>query len=113
MNATKLQNQMSRRIEISRDEIAEFQNDLTKDPMYAFRWSENVLQATARLSCHQAVLSALNAGKTVDQMKALIARKVVEMAKSPSMSTSPMQNLMHQYEMAAWATLLSESEDWE
>jgi hypothetical protein len=113
VDATKLQNRIARRIETATSEIAEFQNELAKDPMYAFRWSEGTLQVAARLSCYQTILTVLAAGKTVNQVKALLARKVVEMAKSPSMSTSPMQNLMYQYEMAAWATLLTESEDWE
>lgn len=113
MDANKLQSRMERRIETAVEEIAEFKNELTKDPMYALRWSENTLQVAARLSCYQAIKNVLTTGKTVEQVKALIARKVVEMAKSPSMSTSPMQNLMYQYEMAAWATLLTESDDWD
>lgn len=87
--------------------LDKFTVDFAKNPAYALGWSNDVFRAAARVKIAQDLAKAFeNEGVTVVKIRALLSDRIVQRAKYPPQSTSPVSNLMEEYETAAYAEAL-------
>lgn len=90
--------------------LTKFTERLGKDAHHAFRWADDAVRAAAKLSVIRDVLSfqsRLDSNEwTSAQMIAYLREKVMNRAKWPAHSTSPISNLAEEYETAAWAEMV-------
>ena len=106
----RLQRWIESHTEDAQASLAKFQASLAKDPAYALEWGGDALTASAWLKV-LAILAALKAeGRTAAQMADHARTAVLQAAKYPSRSTSPMYNLRHQEIASAWANALERLE---
>ena len=98
----------------AQDELVKFQEAFQKDAAYALTWGTSVFDAAGRERVYDQLIQFWMGNKDVDcvvllsNMIDLVTDKVLYRAKYPPSSTSPTSNLMEQYEMAAWARVLSD-----
>lgn len=97
--------------------IASYQESLDKfvekfkaDPAYTLSWGTATFQTAAQLNVAKMVLNALTAETpcSVQAVKETLMDRVLHKSKYPAQSTSPCSNLMEQYELSAYAELLSD-----
>lgn len=95
-------------IKCGQESIAKFAEKLIADPAYTLSWGNDSFKVAATLKVQNQLLNALNDGATVQQLKDTLTDRVINKSKYPPQSTSPTSNLMEQYELAAYADMLSD-----
>jgi hypothetical protein len=104
---------LERSAEGAEKELANFKKDLDANPLHAFEWGMNALQAAAIVQVTNEALDFLrNAeGDPPTRIAALrdrVTQYVIDGARSPSRSTSDMHNLADQERLSARAKLLDD-----
>ena len=97
-------------IKSCQESMDKFIEKLKQDPAYTLSWGTGAFQTAANLKVYQMVLAALTAETpcSVQAVKETLMDRVLNKSKYPPQSTSPCSNLMEQYELAAYAELLSD-----
>ena len=95
-------------IKAGQESIEVFAAKLVANPAHVLSWGTDAFKTAADLKIAKQVLNALNDGATVEQVKSTLMDRVLNRSKYPPQSTSPCSNLMEQYELAAYAELLSD-----
>lgn len=72
-------------------------------PLYELQWGDEAVRVAARL--HVLGLVSNCKMETMADLTAYTSGMIARMAGSPHRSTSPMSNLAHQEELAAWVWL--------
>ena len=93
--------------------INKFKESFDKDPSYALSWSLEAFQAAATLKIAKQIKDALETGTTVKDVREHLTSRIMHKARWPAQSTSPTSNLTEQYEAAAMAEFLAESQYYE
>ena len=88
--------------------LDKFVSKFAEDPAYALSWGTEAFQAAASLRVLKQVIGALNEEGTLDNIRSTLTDRVMHKAKYPPQSTSPTSNLIEQYELAAYAEILSD-----
>lgn len=88
--------------------LDKFTAKFAEDPAYALSWGTEAFQAAASLRVLKQVIGALNEEGTLDNIRSTLTDRVMHKAKYPPQSTSPTSNLIEQYELAAYAEILSD-----
>jgi hypothetical protein len=104
----QLQQRLQRKIDLCAGSIEKFKLELDKDPAHALSWSNGVFSKAAEHRVLKIVLSNLESDSTIENVKSYLMECVLHRSKYPAQSTSPTSNLIEQYELAAYAELLSE-----
>ena len=98
----------------AQDDLVKFQEAFQKDAAHALSWGTYVFVAAGKERVYNQLIQFMDGNAPVDSavllanMTDLVLDKVLNRAKYPPQSTSPTSNLMEQYEMAAWANVLSD-----
>jgi hypothetical protein len=97
-------------IQSCKESVDKFIEKLKEDPAYALSWGTGTFQTAANLKVYEMVYAALTAETpcSVQAVKETLMDRVLHKSKYPPQSTSPCSNLMEQYELAAYAELLSD-----
>ena len=92
------------------ESLDKFVEKFKADPSYALSWSTGTFQTAAQLNVAKMVLAALTAETpcSMQAIKETLMDRVLHKSKYPAQSTSPCSNLIEQYELAAYAELLSD-----
>ena len=92
-----------------------FAEKFLKDPAYTLSWGTEAFSNAAKLKVYGMVYAALTDETpcSIQAVKATLMDRVLHRSKYPPQSTSPCSNLMEQYELAAYAELLSDLNDYE
>ena len=104
----KLIGKYQRRLEVTLGSIEKFKAELDRDPAYALTWGTGVFQAAAEIRVVKQVIGAFENGGKVEDVRSILLDHVLHRSKYPPHSTSPTSNLLEQYELAAYAEILSE-----
>lgn len=96
------------KLEQAQSDILEFVGKVQHDAAYALSWSNSVFSVAAKERVYKQVLNSINEGTDVDTIIGGVTDRVLHKAKYPAQSTSPTSNLIEQYELAAWAEVLSD-----
>ena len=92
-------------------QIDKFVAKVQEDPAYALSWGTNAFASAANLKVFKLVLTAMTREEnpcTMQDVKNTLMDRVLQRSKYPPQSTSPCSNLMEQYELAAYANMLSD-----
>ena len=95
-------------IKSGQESIEKFAEKLVADPAYTLSWGNDSFKVAAMMMVQKQVLNALNDGATVQAVKDTLMDRVLNKSKYPAQSTSPTSNLIEQYELSAYAELLSD-----
>ena len=87
------------------EKIQKFKSELDTHPLYAFEWGMSALEAAAKKQVFLQVKTALESGSTMEAITNHARNKMLHMARHPKRSTSPLTNLAHEEELAAWTDL--------
>lgn len=112
---TRFQNKLNR----AQSEVADFVGKVQHDAAYVLSWSNSVFQAAAKERVYKQLIAFVmdeaedisdlfNEDINVDNLFSFVTDRVLHKAKYPAQSTSPTSNLIEQYELAAWAEVLSD-----
>jgi hypothetical protein len=112
MNKNFAINALKNRINSAQFEIEKFKTRLDKDPADALSWSLTAFQCAAKLKVLNLVTDALESGEEIEQVCDSLLNRVMTRSKYPAQSSSPTSNLIDQYELAAYAEILSDLKDW-
>ena len=107
-NKDALIKRFNRAIESDQHIITKFKENLDKDAAYALTWSLDAFRAAAQIKVSTMIVDHLVGGGTVEQVKSLLTSRVLSKSMYPAQSTSPTSNLIEQYELAAFASTLSD-----
>lgn len=89
--------------------LDKFTTKFAEDPAYALSWGTEAFQAAATLRVLKQVIGALEEGHgMLENIRSTLTDRVMHKAKYPPQSTSPTSNLIEQYELAAYAEILSD-----
>lgn len=88
--------------------IARFGDKFAESPIQAFDWGRDTVQAAARLEVANDVLQLVKPGQEIDptadsKVITSFERTALEMARFPSLNTSPLSNLVHHERASALA----------
>lgn len=88
--------------------LGDFAKKLASDPAHAFSWGTSAVAAAAKRGVARYLKASLEGGDngprlTLIQVKEWVRDEVLNKAKYPPQSTSPMSNLVEQYTLAAYA----------
>lgn len=86
-------------------EVADFTEQMLKDPTYALKWSLSVFESVAKAKVAAEVELMLVAGFDFEEVKEAAVRFLASNARL-NQSTSQTSNLVDQAELAAWAKAL-------
>ena len=92
-------------------QIDRFVAKVQEDPAYALSWGTNAFASAANLKVFKLVLAAMTREEeacSMQDLKSTLMDRVLHKSKYPAQSTSPCSNLMEQYELAAYANMLSD-----
>jgi hypothetical protein len=118
MNIQRLLSKFVRERDSAQEELAKFQEAFQKDAAHALSWGTSVFVAAGKERVYNQLIQFMNGNESADpaavlsNMTDLVLDKVLHRAKYPPQSTSPTSNLMEQYEMAAWANVLTTLNDY-
>ena len=91
--------------------LDKFAQDFAKDPAYALSWGNDTFKDAAQLRIYKQIIAALMAGDaTLENIRSTMMDRILHKSKYPPQSTSPTSNLIEQYELAAYADILSDLE---
>ncbi len=113
---TKVGRWIASQIRMAQERVDQHEKDLVVDPSGAMEHSDAVFTATCRLRLFTQIRSALNARGDEDYMvvfQRLVDRRrdrVMNIARSPVRSTSPIVNFMNQCDMVVHADFVEEAE---
>lgn len=107
MNIERLLSKFVRDRESAQEELVKFQEAFQKDAAYALSWGTSVFVAAGKERVYNQLIQFMADNRTHDCLTDIVLDKVLSTAKYPPQSTSPTSNLMEQYEMAAWANVLT------
>jgi len=97
-------------IKACKESAQAFAEKFLKDPAYTLSWGTGAFENAAKLKVYDMVYTALTAETpcSIQAVKDTLMDRVLHKSKYPPQSTSPCSNLMEQYELAAYAKLLSD-----
>ena len=110
INKTYLVTRFQNKLNSARSEVAEFVGKFQHDAAYALTWSNSVFQAAAKERVYKQFIAFVTDEPediNFDNLISFVTDHVLHKAKYPAQSTSPTSNLIEQYELAAWAEVLS------
>ena len=116
MNGTEVNRWVAGQIRMAQERVDDHVGDLVADPSGAMEHSDAVFTATCRLRLFTQIRSALNARGDEDFMvvfQRLVDRRrdrVMNIARNPMRSTSPITNFMCQCDMVVHADFVEEAE---
>lgn len=87
---------------------AQFRLDFDRDAAESLTWSDNVFEAAAELRVFERVIKHLTKPEskvTFDSIRGFALEEAVHGARYPKHSTSPVSNLVAEYETRAWAKI--------
>jgi len=108
--------QLQRERDRAEKEIETFAKELTADPLHAFEWGQSAVDAAGKLAVMTDVLTFLLSSETaalppterIEKLRTRLTALVIEGARSPSRSTSPMHNLADDALLVARARVLDD-----
>lgn len=117
MNIERLLSKFVRERESAQEELAKFQEAFQKDAAHALSWGTSVFVAAGKERVYNQLIQFMDTTRhdpavVLANMADLVLDRVLHRAKYPPQSTSPTSNLMEQYEMAAWANVLTTLNDY-
>ncbi len=113
MNTEKFIEKLNREVRKCNATLEEWKENFEKDPAYAFKWGSEAVEASARVTIYSRVLASLTGeeAKSLELVAKIATANVMQAARFPAQSTSPMSNLVSQYELGAWARIVEWLED--
>lgn len=110
MNEARLIKRLESNIKACKESAQAFSEKFLKNPAYALSWGTDAFSNAAKLKVYDMVYSALTAETpcSIQAVKETLMDRVLNKSKYPPQSSSPCSNLMEQYELAAYADLLSD-----
>lgn len=90
----------------AQEKIDKFILRMQVNPSDAFSWSNEAMDAAARLEVAARIKHGFDSGMSLDDIRKELRNQVLRGAKFPSSSTSMPTNLMAQYVLAATASLV-------
>lgn len=110
MNTASLLSKYQRQIDSKYHILDKFKESFDKDPAYALSWGNEVFREAAELRVLKRIVVELQNDCTIDAIRSTLLNLVLNKSKYPPQSTSPTSNLIEQYELAAYANILSDLE---
>lgn len=110
MNEAQLIKRLESQMNTIQQSLDKFMVDFHSDPSHALSWGNSTFQAAASLKVLKMVHAALTHSTpcSIQAVKETLMDRVLHKSKYPPQSTSPTSNLIEQYELAAYAELLSD-----
>ena len=120
MNIQRLAEKFKRERESAQDDLVKFQRAFQKDAAHALSWGTYVFVAAGKERVYNQLIKFMDGALPyrpdsdvlIAKMTDLVLDIVLNRAKYHPPSTSPTSNLMEQYEMAAWAYVLTTLNDY-
>ena len=100
---------LDRTVRFQDEKVATWRKKFDSDPAYAFECASQVAEAAAKAQVYRLIIAlTLEAGpfKALDRA----TEEALRGARWPSHSTSPMANLMHEAQTAAWAEFVADND---
>jgi hypothetical protein len=87
-----------RKIEERDKALKEFNKEFQKNPLYALKWSEGLIETLAMGNLAERLLKALNEGWTKEHLLTQIRKNIIKKSQWLNHSTSAISNLIEDYE---------------
>lgn len=89
-------------------QIAKFATEVVANPSYALSWSLDQFKHAARIEIANRFQEMVEAGHSLEVIKAEVIKQAMQLASTSSRSTSPTSNLMEDERRVAWVNLARE-----